>query len=500
MKRLSKIIPANDVCRIDRYTIEHEPVTSLDLMERAALKWVEKVLQIFPGSKELAVLAGGGNNGGDGYAIARLLEERGKEVVVYQLPVNKRSRDCETNRERWKGKRVDLMSAADFQPSAEVLIVDAIFGTGLKQKVTGTAADLIRKINRLPHVVIAVDMPSGLMGEDNSQNDPETIIQADYTLTFQFPKLSFMLPENERFVGKWWVLDIGIHPQGIAEVKTDYYFLTEEWVRWLLPQASVFAHKGTNGHGLLIAGAQGMMGAAVLAAKAAVRSGIGLLSCHVPLRGVEILQTTVPDALTETDRSEDHFTSLEDLSRYNAVGVGPAIGKGEDTVQALKELLSRWRGKMVIDADALNLLAEHKELMKLLPPASVLTPHPKEFERLAGKSKNDFERLNNLSNFAKYYQVVTVLKGAYTVIATPEGKCYFNMTGNPGMAKGGMGDVLTGVILALLSAGMEAKEAAMAGVFAHGLAGDLVAAENGKRGTCAALVAEAMGKAWQKLE
>lgn len=188
------------------------------------------------------------------------------------------------------------------------------------------------------------------------------------------------------------------------------------------------------------------------------------------------------------------------MSRYNAVGVGPAIGKGEDTVQALKELLSRWRGKMVIDADALNLLAEHKELMKLLPPGSVLTPHPKEFERLAGKSKNDFERLNNLSNFAKYYQVVTVLKGAYTVIATPEGKCYFNMTGNPGMAKGGMGDVLTGVILALLSAGMEAKEAAMAGVFAHGLAGDLVAAENGKRGTCAALVAEAMGKAWQKLE
>lgn len=500
MKGLTKIIPVKSMGRLDQYTLERESITSAGLMERAASKWVEKALEIFLEKKKIIVVAGGGNNGGDGYVIARLLQEKGWDVVVYQLPVVNYSQDCELNRQRWRGERIDLMNIDDFQPEEDAWIVDALFGTGLNRSVTGLAGKLIRKMNGLSNKVIAVDVPSGLMGEDNSQNDPETIVQADYTLTFQSPKLAFMLPENEQFVGKWWVLDIGLHPQGIEEIKTDYYCLSEELIRNLLPQPSVFSHKGSNGHGLLVAGAQGMMGAAVLAAKAAVRSGIGLLSCHVPLQGVEIMQIAVPDALIEADRSECSFTSFGDLTRYNAIGAGPAIGKEKATVQALHELLLHWKGKMVLDADALNILAENKEWLGLLSPACILTPHPKEFERLAGKSRNDFERLNNLSNFASHYQVIVILKGAHTVIATPDGKCYFNMAGNPGMAKGGMGDVLTGVILALLASGIEEREAAMIAVFAHGLAGDIAAQVNGMRGTCAGIVAGTMGKAWKILE
>ncbi len=500
MNGLKKIIPACSIPEVDRYTLENEPVTSLELMERAAGKWVEKAVEIFPGEVKIAVLAGNGNNGGDGYVIARLLREQGYEVVVYQLLEGRKSPDCEWNSRRWEGECVELKSAVAFQPDPQAWIVDALFGTGLNRQVSGVAGELIRKVNSLPNPVIAVDMPSGLMGEDNSRNDRDAIVQADYTLTFQCPKLAFMFPENEPFVGKWQVLDIGLHPQGIAGVRTDYYCLSEELVRDLLPRPSVFAHKGSNGYALLIAGSRYMMGAAVLAAKAAVRSGVGLLFCHVPQSGVEILQTAVPEALIEPDCSDRCFTSVEDMDRYTAVGVGPAIGKNALTVKALEEVIRRWRGKMVLDADALNILAENRELLSLLPVGSILTPHPKEFERLAGKSGNDFERLNKLSNFAQQYQVVMLLKGAHTIIATPDGKCYFNMTGNPGMAKGGMGDVLTGVLLALLASGMEAWEAAMIGVFAHGLAGDRVAAENGMRGTCAGLVAEAIGRVWKILE
>lgn len=500
MEEWKKIIPACRMAEIDRYTIEHEPVTSVELMERAAGKWVEKAMEIFPGEANIAVIAGGGNNGGDGYVIARLLQERGKEVTVYRLPGERMSPDCERNSRRWRGKRIDLAGPEDLQPASGDWIVDALFGTGLNRKVTGLAGEVIRKVNKLPNRVIAVDMPSGLMGEDNSQNDAEAIVQADYTLTFQSPKLAFMFPGNERFVGEWQVLDIGLHPQAIAGVETDYYYLSLEQIRNLLPRPSLFAHKGSNGHALLIAGSQYMMGAAVLAAKAAVRSGAGLLSCHVPQAGVDILQMAVPEALIETDCSGRCFSSVGDMSRYTAVGVGPAIGKERVTEEALKELLLRWKGKMVLDADALNILAEHREWFAYMPAGSVLTPHPKEFERLAGKSGNDFERLNNLSNFAKQYRVVMLLKGAHTVVAMPDGKCYFNMTGNPGMAKGGMGDVLTGVLLALLASGIEAGDAALIGVFAHGLAGDIVAGESGRRGTCAGAVAEAMGRAWKILE
>lgn len=500
MKEWDKIFPVACLPAIDRYTIEHEPVSSLDLMERAAGKWVEKAVEIFPAGVEIMVIAGGGNNGGDGFAIARLLQERGRTVVVCQPAGVRMSADCEANRNRWAGPLLKVKEAGEIRPSEDAWIVDALFGTGLNRKVEGLAVAMIRRMNSLPNPVIAVDMPSGLMGEDNSENDKDAIVKAAYTLTFQFPKIAFMLAENEAYVGKWEVLDIGLHPDAIKATQTDFYYPAPAQIASLLPASRRFAHKGMNGHGLLIAGSYGMMGAAVLAAKAAVRSGIGLLTCHVPEKGIGILQATVPEALIEADLSEACFTSFGELSAYTAIGVGPAIGKSGLTVEALRKLLTAWRGKLVLDADALNILSENRDLLELLHPDCILTPHPKEFERLAGKSQNDFERLNNLSIFASHYRVTVILKGAHTVIAGPDGKCCFNRTGNPGMAKGGMGDVLTGVLLALLASGLDNEEAALTGVFAHGLAGDAVAAEYGMRGTCASMVAEKMGEAWKKLE
>ena len=284
-------------------------------------------------------------------------------------------------------------------------MIDAIFGSGLNRPVTGLAARIIKQMNASANRVVAVDIPSGLAGEDNTWNDPETIVCAEYTFTFQFPKLAFMLAENEKYVGRWEVLDIGLHPEIIARQPTDWFYTTEDTVKAILPPSPVFAHKGTNGKGLLIAGSYGMMGAAVLGAKAAVRSGIGLLYCHIPGKGIEVIQTTVPEAIPDPDESAERFSAVCKLRDYDAIAVGPAIGQGPETVGGLEKLLRTWRGTTILDADALNIIAEHRELLDLLHEGCILTPHMKEFERLAGKSVNDFERLNKLSIFANHVVV-----------------------------------------------------------------------------------------------
>lgn len=485
---------------IDRYTIEHEPIKSIDLMERAAHGWIEKFLELGFGYRSYAVVAGSGNNGGDGFAIARMLRERGYEVSVFYIAGTKMSPDCEENYKRWKGESVEITEDKEWHIEKGRLVIDALFGSGLNRKVTGLPAEVIRHMNRSGEKIVAVDIPSGLMGEDNSDNDKEAIVRADYTLTFGSPKLAFMLPENYPFVGEWQVVDIGLHPAIVETTATPYYYLTALWVAEKLPKAYKFAHKGMNGHGLLIAGSQGMMGAAVLASRAAVHSGIGLLTCHVPARESVVLQTAVPEALTETDPSDTCFSTPGKLGRYNAIAVGPGIGQSPETLRGLRQLLSEWKGALVLDADALNLLASNRSLLDSLPEGCVLTPHPGEFERLAGKSANDFERLNKLSIFASRYKVCVVLKGAHTVIASPTGNFWFNTTGNSGMAKGGMGDVLTGSILALLANGLKPEEAAACAVYAHGLAGDIAAGQVGQRGISAGIVAGAFGEAWHVLE
>lgn len=504
MEKLSKVFRVSEIDAIDKYTIDYENIRSLELMERASQEWVEKFFEKFSCEIKVVVVAGYGNNGGDGFAIARLLLEKEMDVKVFHiLPANGVSPDCEANRRRYVaigGEVTEVNREEDFMPEGDFVLVDALLGTGLSRPLSGVYAEVVRKINALSCCVVAVDMPSGLMGEDNSGNDSSAIVCADYTFTFQFPKLAFMLPENAKYVGKWKILNIGLSREIIDRKETPYYYITEEAVAGLLPKSEKFAHKGMNGRGLLVAGRYGMLGAAVLAAKAAVRSGIGLLYCHVPEGGRHIIHEAVPEALLDMEMLQHRFSDVVGMERYDAVAIGPAIGKGPEMVEGVRQLLTVWKGTTIIDADALNILSEHRELLNFLHEGCILTPHVKEFERLTGKCQNDFERLNKLSTFASQYKVCVVLKGAHTAIASTSGEICFNMSGNPGMAKGGAGDVLTGVLLGLAANGLPPLEVALIGVFAHGLSGDIAAKEYGMRGICAGILAEGMGKAWKELE
>lgn len=501
MKKLNKIYRTADIPELDRYTVKSEQISSWDLMERAAENWWKLFEETVDFEAPAVVIAGRGNNGGDGYAIARMLYEAGRKVEVVCLPSEvSYSKDCEKNATLWKqmgGKTTVVGHPEQWMPAMDAVLIDALFGSGLNRPVAGVAAGMIGRINSLPNEVYAVDIPSGLMGEDNAGNTPEAIVRADYTFTFQFPKLAFLLPENAGYVGEWRVLDIGLKAEwGDA----DWYYTDLEAAQGLLPRVGRFAHKGDNGRALLVAGSRGMMGAAILAAKAALRSGVGVLHCHVPAGCGDMLPIAVPEAITDVDCSGLCFTGVGQLGRYDAVAVGPGLGQSAETVIALGSLLQNWRERTILDADALNILAAHREMLDFLHKDCILTPHVKEFERLAGKCANDFDRLNKLITFAKQYQVCLVLKGAYSVVAVPEGKLFFNMSGNPGMATGGSGDVLTGVLLALAANGMTMPEVARVGVFAHGLSADLLAEEYGWRGITSGLIAEGMGHAWKEIE
>ena len=318
-------------------------------------------------------------------------------------------------------------------------------------------------------------MPSGLFAGENSANDPENIVKADYTLSFQFPKLSFLFAENYCYTGEWHLLPIGLHPTCIQDITTPYYYIENKEVRPLLKKRVKFDHKGNFGHALLLAGSKGKMGAAVLSAKAALRTGAGLITCHLPGDGRNVIHAAVSEAMVSSDENNEIISSLPDLTLYNSIGIGPGIGTAEATENILKKILSDFVKPVVIDADAINILGKNKNYLDLIPAGSILTPHPKEFERIAGVTDNTYDRLLAQISFSEEYNCIIVLKGAYTSVSLPDGKVYFNSTGNPGMATAGSGDVLTGMILSLLAQGYSPENASIAGVFIHGLAGDIAA-------------------------
>lgn len=501
-----KIFTTSQIREIDEYTIKNEPVASTDLMERAATACVRWFTEKFDSNTQIFIFAGPGNNGGDGWAIARLLAGKGYlHIRFFLLNISSSlSHDAAINRERLIQQnivQIGLINSPDDFPviNEETVVIDALFGSGLSRPLAGIAAALVKHINKAHCKVISVDIPSGLMGEDNTANDPDAVIRADYTLSFQFPKIAFFFAENENYTGRWYILDIGLHKEAIEKTKTPYFYLEENDIRKLIRPRKKFAHKGTFGHALLIAGSYGMMGAAVLAAKACLRAGAGLVSAHIPARGYEIIQTSIPEAIVSIDPSEICFSQVPDLIPYNAIGIGPGIGTHSPTLKALKELLTSCTRPVVIDADALNIISANKELIKLIPKDSILTPHPKEFERLAGKFVSGYDRLIKQTEFSEKHQIIVVLKGAHTTISLPDGRCYFNSTGNPGMATGGSGDVLTGIIVSLLAQGYEPAEAAKAGVFIHGLAGDIAAHKNGYEALIASDIISHMGDAFLQI-
>ncbi len=499
-----KIFRAEQVREIDAYTIKNEPIQSIDLMERAAMRLSGWYVRHYHTDRKVVVFAGPGNNGGDALAMARMLADRQYRVECCLLLFGKLSEDCTINLERLKEQGlVKLIEVSDQDSLPEIVktdvVVDGIFGSGLSRSISGLPASAIRHINEGEGTVIAIDIPSGLFGEDNSGNDYAHVIKADYTLTFQFPFFSFFFDIHEPYVGQWRVHDIKLHPQAIENEGSDYRTLEAAEIRSLLPQRRKFAHKGTKGHALMISGCYGMMGAALLAGEACLRSGTGLVTLHVPRFGYGIVQTAFPEAIVSLDQSDILFSEPPDLEPFDAIGIGPGLGCKPNSGKGLKMLLERAKVPLVIDADGLNLLAQHPDWFELLPEGTILTPHPREFDRLVGESANSYDRHLKQREFASKHKLVLVLKGAYTGIASADGRYFFNTTGNPGMATGGSGDVLTGLITGLLAQGIPSLDAALAGVYLHGLAGDLAAEASSEEALIAGDINLYLGEAFREL-
>ncbi|GAB3495816.1 bifunctional ADP-dependent NAD(P)H-hydrate dehydratase/NAD(P)H-hydrate epimerase [Spirosoma knui] len=496
-----KILNVDQIRALDQFTIQHEPIAPINLMERAALSFVDWFVDRFPNTTSTKVFCGLGNNGGDGLAIARLLLERAYPIEVHVVRYAPReSNDFMHNHRRLKlvTERLNYIEDPRDVPAIRhnEVVIDAILGSGLSRPTEGIVKSVIESINRAPATVVSVDIASGLYADQPNQQD-DVIIEPDHTVTFQLPKLAFMLPKNGRYVGNWHVVTIGLSKRYIDTAPTPYFYTQPREARLLLRTRDRFSNKGSFGHALLLAGSYGKMGAAVLAAKACLRAGAGLLSVQVPRCGYDVLQTAVPEAMCRPDRHPNFLTGrteidVPDFTTYSAIGIGPGIGKAPETLTLLRELLPSLTKPVVVDADALNLLSENRDLLSLLPKNSILTPHPKEFERLTQSWENDYEKLTMLRDFAQRYQVVVVLKGAHTAVATPGGEVHFNSTGNPGLSTGGTGDVLTGILTALLAQGYDPVEAAVLGVFAHGLAGDRVAKQRGQIGMIASDVIGAL--------
>ncbi|HKK63014.1 MAG TPA: NAD(P)H-hydrate dehydratase, partial [Bacteroidales bacterium] len=481
---------------------------SIDLMERAASKLAWWITKYYKTDRKVLIIAGPGNNGGDALALSRILMQRQYEVEPYLITTSgKLSADCDFNKRRLSREfDIEPVLINDDKAFPEIgaydLVIDGIFGSGLSRPAAGIYGSIIRYLNASGVEIVSIDIPSGLMGEDNRENDVSSIIRANHTLTFQFPFLSFLFADNANYTGKWHILDIGLHPQKIEEMPASYTISTKNDIDKLLINRKRHSHKGSYGHVICIGGSYGMLGAALLAGNSALRAGAGLVTLHVPSCGVEVVQTAFPEAIVNADQSEKYISQVPDISKYSAVAIGPGIGKETKTADVVKDVLVSMKNKgksLVIDADALNIISENSGFTELLPKGCILTPHPIEFDRLAVNSKDCFSRHENQIAFSKKYQVVVVLKGAYTGISFPDGRYLFNTSGNPGMASGGSGDVLTGIIVSLLAQGMDTYSATVSGVYLHGVAGDLAAEKYGMEALIAGDLVKHLGNAFKKV-
>lgn len=500
-----KILTCTQQKEADAYTIANNNILSINLMEKAASLIADEISKRWDRSHRIVVFAGAGNNGGDALAVARLLFSKSYPVKIYLFNIKGTiSEDCMTNIQRLQQCGfTDYHEISNaFEPpklTAEDVVVDGLFGSGLNKPLSGGFASVVKYINASNAQVVSIDLPSGLMGEDNSNNLRTNIIRADLTLSIQLPKLAFLFPENEDIVGEWKTLDIGISQEFIAQADTPYIITEASEMSQLIKPRKRFAFKNNFGHALLIAGSSGMAGASILAARACLRSGVGLLTIHTPVCNHDILQTAVPEAMVQNDVHELYFAEPVDLDNYQAIAIGPGIGQEEETALATFDQLADCYIPAVLDADAINILSSHRNYLNRLPRRSILTPHIGELERLIGRCNDSFDRLTKAKELAAYLQCYIVLKGAYSTVITPEGKFYFNPTGNPGMATGGSGDVLTGIILALLAQGHSQENAARLGTFVHGLAGDIACRRTGEISLTASDIIAALPEAWKEL-
>jgi len=503
-----KILTTTQIRELDAHTIRHEPIESIDLMERASAAFTKWFAANYDTSCPIHIVCGPGNNGGDGLAVARLLDELYYKVEVSLfLFSEKTSANFDANLKRLQDKTyvpIQYIHEDRLLPvfAENTVLIDAILGSGLTRPVEKFVAYFIQYLNNQKITRVSIDVPSGLFADKHTVG---MSIQADCTCCFEVPKLAFMFPENYADVGVWEAVPIGLHEQKMAVLKSHSHYVSLDFIKNIIKKRNKYDHKGKFGHALLVVGSQKMLGAALLAARACMRSGAGLLTVHAPTALRTPLLQTLPEAMYSTEVNP-YFATVPTLKTYNptrkkydVIGVGCGLGKMQNTAVALEELIRKWKSPMVIDADALNLIAKQASMLKHIPKGSILTPHPKEFERLFGTQLNDFERNILQVEMSVEHEIYIALKGAHTCVSTPEGECFFNSTGNPGMATAGSGDVLTGIITGLLARGYLSKEAAILGVYLHGLAGDLAAADVGQESLIAGDIIDYLGVAFQEL-
>ena len=502
-----KIFTSAQIRELDQYTIEHEPIRSIDLMERAAKAITHSIMEEWSNNTPMVVFAGPGNNGGDALAVARLLYNEGYQVKVILFNIsNKLSENCTLNKDRL----LDLKHFKDFtevtvsfdppELNAETLVIDGLFGIGQNKPLAGGFASLVKYINQSPSKVVSIDIPSGLLAEDNSQNVNANIIKADLTLTLHQKKLSFLFSESQQFLGRVKVLDIRLSREFISKTGAQYTILEENDIRAKLIPRNDFAHKGTMGKALIIAGSYGMAGAAVLATRACLRSGVGKVVVHTPKRNYDIMQTAVPEAVMQIDHEDAYFSEPVSVEDFDALGIGPGLGQVEITAIAMISQIRRTQCPIVVDADALNMLASHRAWLQQLPKKIIMTPHAAEFDRLNGTpSIGEYERLEQAQQLAQNLDAFILLKGHYSALCLPNGNILFNSTGNSGMATAGSGDVLSGIITALLARGYQNADACAVGMYLHGLAGDLAANDLGKESLVASDIINYLPKAFNRL-
>ncbi|MEL7148030.1 MAG: NAD(P)H-hydrate dehydratase, partial [Bacteroidota bacterium] len=496
-----KILSSNQIRHVDQFTIKKEPISSIDLMERASAAFTDWFLEKCPHGVTVHIFCGIGNNGGDGLAIARMLVLRKYQVKVHVIgDIERGSKEFKINFKRLRNLiEIDLLKSTQSLHAIadEDVIIDAIFGSGLSRAVEGFHADVINFINYQNAVKIAVDISSGLLADEFTKGN--AIVRPDFTVAFQVPKLAFLFPESYPYVGEWQVIDIGLNKRYIAGLESNYHLLQEADLQSLIPPRTKFTHKGKAGKVLLIAGSTGKAGAAILSSRAILRAGAGLLTVRTPQECLVPLQAAVPEAMVDVDAHQDNFSFPPSVKLYNSIAVGPGLGVNFVTHQAVGQLLKICKDPIVLDADALNIIAEQPELLSDVPPNSIMTPHPLEFQRLVGEWENDFEKLEKQIEFSLKYSVNLVVKGAHSCITNTKGEVFFNDSGNPGMATAGSGDVLTGILAGLLAQQISPENTLKAGVFIHGVAGDIAAAKKGQLSMIASDVIDCLPEAFERV-
>ena len=495
-----KILSGHDIKNLDRYTIEKQNITSLKLMDRAVNVFLNWYTSNYSSKESINIFCGVGNNGGDGLQAACILKEKGYKVEIYIVGDSKRfTKECLYHLKNAKNKKIKIVSITNesqSQISKSDIIIDAIFGSGLSRKLDTLTSKLVDYINSSKSKIISIDIPTGIPANSYIKSN---FIRSDVTLTFQLPKLSFYMPEYSNYLGKIIVLDIGLEKTFIENAYGIAFFIEERDIKNKILSRPNNSHKGNFGHGLIIAGSRGMMGACVLALRAALKSGMGLLTSYTAKKGEIIVQTSVPEAMIIIDNEMDAISSFPPLDPYSVVGIGPGIGTSKITTNMLEDFFKNVNVPVVIDADAINIIASNKEILNFVPENSVLTPHPKEFKRLVGDYVDSFKRIELQKELSKKYKVNILVKGAYSTMTNSSGELFINSTGNPGMATGGSGDVLTGIITGLIGRGYSPFDAMIIGVFIHGYAGDISKGELGEESLMASDLIDNLPKSFKKI-